>query len=614
MTRDVRRCDAGCKQTTRGRRSRGDHAATSDRGGNSPLSRTGPSTRSPTCSPSTSSKGGGRVAADGPLRWAVYARKSTDHQDASTDVQVAEARRWVAARGGAVEPDHVFVDDAVSRAEFKHRPALFAMLDAAKRRAFDGVVVRDETRLGGDMLRTGLLMQDLVEAGVRLFHYVDGEEVRFDDPTSRLIATIRNYGAELEREKTASRTHEHLLLKARAGANAGGRCYGYDNVPVEGAGADGSTRKLRTEYRINAREAAVVRRIFGLYSEGWGLKRIARQLNRDRVPSPRAGKRGTGSWSPSSLHAMLRNERYRGVVPYDRTKKTYRGGTKVRVERPREEWVRASAPHLRIVDEALWVAATDARRSGSVARLRGRPPVHLLSGIMRCGVCGGPIQVGTTKQSYETVRAYVCAWHKQRGPEVCGNGRYRPMDAVDEEVARVLLARLSDADLVDELVRRTEAKVAAAARAPKRAAARLAAEEARLAAELRRLSDAVASGAGEVPALVGAMRERQASLDAVRAQLAAGRRGETRGESTARKLTAEIRERLGELAALFRRRTADARRVLQHVFPDGLTATPFVDESGSRRWRIEGEAVFAASDRGLPKGASPAGFEPAYPA
>ena len=550
-----------------------------------------------------------------PCRWAIYARKSTDHQDASTDVQVAEARRWVDRRGGAVEPEHVYVDDAVSRAEFKHRPALFAMLDAAKQRAFDAVVVRDETRLGGDMLRTGLLMQDLVEAGVRMFHYIDGEEVRFDDPTSRLIATIRNYGAELEREKTASRTHEHLLLKARSGANAGGRCYGYDNMPVGAVGADGATKRVRTDYRINEREAEVVRRIFELYVQGWGLKRIARQLNRDGVPSPRAGRRGTGSWSPSSIDAMLSNERYTGVVPYNRWKKTYRGGTKIRVERPREEWLRVAAPHLRIVDQALWLAAREARPGTSAPRLGpGRPPVHLLSGIMRCGLCGGPIQVGRTQLGGETVKAYTCAWHRTRGPEVCTNDRHRPIDAVNAEVARVVLARLTDAGMIDELVRRTMARIVAATKAPKRAPHALENDEARLEAELRRLAEAVAAGAGEVGAVVRAMRDRQTELDGVRERLAAHHAGEQPAAAVARRLGREIRERLHELATLLRKHTPEARQAIQKVFPKGLRATPFVDEAGARRWKIEGEAVFDACSATMRKGASPAGFEPAYPA
>ncbi|TKD03460.1 recombinase family protein [Polyangium fumosum] len=115
------------------------------------------------------------------LRTALYARRSTDgHQMASLDVQREEGARFVEAEGGTHAPDHLFVDDAVSRAEFKKRPGLFALLNAAKAGEFDAVVVRDESRLGGDTFRSGLVIQDILESGVRLFYYYTGEEVTLD--------------------------------------------------------------------------------------------------------------------------------------------------------------------------------------------------------------------------------------------------------------------------------------------------------------------------------------------------------------------------------------------------------------------------------------------------
>jgi hypothetical protein len=96
------------------------------------------------------------------------------------------------------------------------------------------------------------------------------------------------------------------MTKARAGYNAGGRCYGYSNVEVR----EGD-RRARVEYAVHAEQAKVVRAIFERYAEGWGLKAIVKDLNAKKVPPPQAGKRGTGSWSPSAVHAMLRRERYK---------------------------------------------------------------------------------------------------------------------------------------------------------------------------------------------------------------------------------------------------------------------------------------------------------------
>src|SRR5687767_8062897 len=97
------------------------------------------------------------------LRWAVYRRRSTDeHQAESLEVQVQNARTYIENNGGYLEDRHVFTDDAISRAEFQKRPGLLALLNAAKRREIDAVVCRDETRLGGDTFRTGIVVQDLL--------------------------------------------------------------------------------------------------------------------------------------------------------------------------------------------------------------------------------------------------------------------------------------------------------------------------------------------------------------------------------------------------------------------------------------------------------------------
>jgi site-specific DNA recombinase len=103
------------------------------------------------------------------------------------------------------------------------------------------------------------------------------------------MIAARSFAAELEREKTAQRTHEHLLTKARRGLVADGRVYGYDNVEV-----NNGDRRTHVEYKINEKEAAIVREIFERYASGEGLRTLVKRLNERGIAPPRAGKRGTG--------------------------------------------------------------------------------------------------------------------------------------------------------------------------------------------------------------------------------------------------------------------------------------------------------------------------------
>ncbi len=550
-----------------------------------------------------------------PLRFAIYGRMSTEDQVASPEVQEGEARRWIASCGGSVLDEHIFVDEARSRAEFKKRPKLLRLMEGAKRGEFDAVVVRDETRLGGDMVRTGLIIQDLVDAEVRLFYYYTSEEVRFDSPVQKMIVAVKNFASELERAKVSERTHENLLVKVRLGLNVGGKVYGYDNRQYFETGKDGKKRKVRTEYEINLEQAEVVRRIFRMYADGVGLKRIARALNAAKVPSPKVGRRGTGSWSPSSLRAMLLNDRYLGAIPWNRRRKGYRSGTRHVSIRAVGDWMLVPAPHLRIIDDDLWIAA-QAKRPGRRLGLngdgprRGRPPRHLLSGLMRCGVCGGPMQAANSRQRGEFVKAYTCSWHRTRGPEVCANSRHRPLAEVNSEVGAWIVGQLRSADVLDELMRRVREGLQNSMRKVERETPGNEKEAARLRAELRNLSDAIATGGGEMPSLLAAMRERQVTLDGLeadlRTQVAAGNAESIRLHDLERR----IRDGLDDLARALANRPAEARPFMEGLFPRGLAAFP-MEDGGLKRLRIEGEAHFAGA---ITKWVSPAGFEPAYSA
>ena len=91
---------------------------------------------------------------------AISARKSTDDSDRneearSTTRQVERATEYAATKGWTVDPRHVSVDDAVSGAEWKHRPGFNALLAAIEPHPPFGVLIVSElSRIGRDTVRT----------------------------------------------------------------------------------------------------------------------------------------------------------------------------------------------------------------------------------------------------------------------------------------------------------------------------------------------------------------------------------------------------------------------------------------------------------------------------
>src|SRR5436309_9425973 len=122
----------------------------------------------------------------------------------------------------------------------------------------------EESRLGREQIETSYVLKQLTDAGVRVFLYLDDRERTLESAMDKVMLSLTNFASEMEREKARQRTYDAMLRKAKALHVTGGKVYGYDNVEVLGTNG---TRQSVTR-RVNAEQAAVVRRIFELYAAG----------------------------------------------------------------------------------------------------------------------------------------------------------------------------------------------------------------------------------------------------------------------------------------------------------------------------------------------------------
>ena len=190
------------------------------------------------------------------------------------------------------------------------------------------------------------------------------------------MLSLTAFADELEREKARQRTYDAMLRKAKAGHVTGGRVFGYDNVDM----CDSQGIRAYVTRRINEAEAAIVRRIFELSAAGHGVKVIAKQLNAEGAPSPRAQRRRSQSWAPTPLREVL--PLYRGDLVWGQTAKRDRWGRQRQSGRPEADWIRRRAPTLQIVTEDKWNAAHACMAAARAIYLNtnrgqavGRPPL-----------------------------------------------------------------------------------------------------------------------------------------------------------------------------------------------------------------------------------------------
>jgi site-specific DNA recombinase len=553
---------------------------------------------------------------------AIYARKSTDQSGVSDDQrsvarQVEHARAYAARKGWAVADEYVYVDDGISGAEFLNRPGFVRLMNALKPRApFQVLVMSEESRLGREAIETAYALKQLVQAGVRVFFYLEDRERTLDSPTDKIMLSLTAFADELEREKARQRTYDAMQRKARAGHVTGGRLFGYDNVDV--VGADG--QRSHVERRINETEAEVIRQIFALCAEGYGVKAIAKRLNAAGAPSPRAQRGRSQSWAPSSVRDVLFRTAYNGVITWNQTRKRDRWGRQQQANRPTEDWIRVPAPVLRIVSDEAWQAAharLDAGRAiylrGTEGRRFGRPAIgnpspYLLTNLASCALCGDALRVRTRSHGSSRARFYGCAGYHDRG--VCGNNQDIPMADADGVVIEALLDDLITPDIIADAVDGALALVAGDDGVEHRRRGLLEQEVGKVERERTRLSEAIAAG-GELSGLLEALRAREGRLTALRTELAAISQPRGCQAFDAQRVRKELLALGQQWRQVLIEGPEHARPIIAKLLTGRVTFRPLE----RRRWQLRGKGTLAGLFERVvfPAGmASPTGFEPVF--
>ena len=264
-----------------------------------------------------------------------------------------------------------------------------------------------------------------------------------DNEISLMHVGLKGTMSAMFLQDLADKTRRGLGGLIAEGKSAGGRCYGY-----RVGGGDG----LATgSFQIDARQAAVVARIFTEFAAGASPKAIAKRLNAEGVPGPRGDE-----WGPSTIHGhvkrgsgILNNELYIGRRIWNRQRYGKHPDTGNRVSRlnPRSEWMESSVPELRIIDDALWEAAKSRQRvtrhvlRDGAALVRARRAKYLFSGLIKCGVCGSSFSMFSKDR-------LACAGAHNRG--TCNNRASVRRDEVERRVLQTMEERLWNQRLFDE--------------------------------------------------------------------------------------------------------------------------------------------------------------------
>ncbi|SOC92277.1 Site-specific DNA recombinase [Rhizobium sp. AN5] len=384
-------------------------------------------------------------------RVALYARYSSDNQrEASIEDQFRLCEEYAARERWHVMGS--YQDAAISGSSTILRSGIQQLVRDAQRGVFTVVLAEALDRISRDQADVATLYKYLKFAGVIIVTLAEGE-------ISELHVGLKGTMNALFLKDLAMKTHRGLRGRVEKGKAGGGLCYGYKVVKK----FDANGEPIRGDREIVPDEAVIVRRIFQEFASGKSPKAIAVDLNRDGIPGPLSR-----AWGDTSIRGhvsrgtgIINNELYAGVLVWNRQRYIIDPSTGRRVSRinPESQWIRTEVRHLRIVDDELW-SATRARQKqiaeifgpNPANTLEGRMkrvhlanrPVHLLSGLLTCGCCGGKIGIITPNR-------YACLNHHRRG--TCDNGRSIIRDKIEDRVLTGLKERLVSSEAVSEAVK-----------------------------------------------------------------------------------------------------------------------------------------------------------------
>lgn len=305
-------------------------------------------------------------------RVAGYARVSTDkdEQFTSYEAQIDYYTQYI-KRNPEWEFVTVYTDEGLSGLNAKKRDGFNRMVADALAGKIDLIVTKSVSRFARNTVDSLVTVRKLKEKGVEV--YFEKENIFTLDSKGELLITIMSSLAQEESRSIS----ENVTWGQRKRFSDGKVSLPYSQFLGYECGQDGIPKIVEAE-------AALVRRIYGLFMDGKTACAIAKQLTSEGIPTP-AGKQ---KWSVSTIESILTNEKYRGSAKLQKrfTVDFLTKTMKLNEGEIPQYWVEHSHEPIIQPDEWDTVQKEFARRKALGRSYSGN---SVFASRIICGDCGG---------------------------------------------------------------------------------------------------------------------------------------------------------------------------------------------------------------------------------
>ena len=310
-----------------------------------------------------------------------------------------------------------YVDDGYSGTRFD-RPAFVRMIEDAKRKRFQTIIVKDLSRLGRDYIIVGDYIDQIFPTlGVRFIavnsnydsnNYI-GKTLGLDMTVSNLVNTL--YSRDLSKKIKSS-----IVSKWKQGKTTCGN-------PPYGFVKDDNARGT---WAIDPEAAKIIKWIFEMACDGYNTKMIVNKLNGKGIPTPAKYRLMNGRspgpiktvdsevlWTTTKIRDILRRYEYTGAFVHNKKVIIRTGSKETRTTSNSERVVIEEAHDAIITKDEFYKAQEVIQKHGPYAMRV--PNSYLLKGKIRCGNCKLALAYGSTL--YEPF--FYCA-HAMNTGDLCG--------------------------------------------------------------------------------------------------------------------------------------------------------------------------------------------------
>ena len=363
---------------------------------------------------------------------ALYCRLSRDDNMDSESNSIQNQRKILqkAAKDKGYTDTVFFVDDGITGTTMK-RPGFQKMLTAIEAGYISAVFVKDLSRLGRNYIEVGKLTEEFFPLhDIRLVAVSDGVD---SDEGEDDFTPFKNIMNEYYAKDISKKRRIVNKMKGNAGVPLSPPPYGYIKNPDD-----------PRFWVIEPEAAEVVRRIYRMALEGYGLAETAARLAADGVVNPtyywrsrgtsRGGSKSTvepTKWGHTTVKKILTLQEYCGdVINFKSYSKSYK--MKKRIENPEENRAIFLNVHEAIIDRQTW-EKVQALQKGT---RRKKPTVtqepSVFSGLLKCPECGGNLNFHFNQNNHD-IKFFSCQNHNS-GYRKCSKTHYIRLDFLEQVV------------------------------------------------------------------------------------------------------------------------------------------------------------------------------------